>query len=103
MTDQKLDPRITGQYIQVACGDCGREYLCTPLDDHYLRAGDPEGSPRVCEACLLRPPSKPVVDLMAALEKSLDDAKADRRRRQLDRERDEARLNGTLDDGEGMP
>lgn len=49
-----LDPCETGPYQQVKCADCGREYLCTPGDDHYLRADDPEGSPRVCTGCLLR-------------------------------------------------
>lgn len=46
------DATITGPWQQVVCADCGREYRCTPNDDHYLRAGDPEGSPRVCFACL---------------------------------------------------
>lgn len=53
-----LDPRETGPWQMVACADCKREYQCTPGDDHYLRADDPEGSPRVCFACLLRTPTE---------------------------------------------
>lgn len=49
------DATVTGPWKQVVCADCGREYRCTPNDDHYLRAGDPEGSPRVCFACLVTP------------------------------------------------
>lgn len=47
------DPAYTRAWGVVQCADCGRTYRCTPLDDHYLRAGDPEGSPRVCTTCLL--------------------------------------------------
>lgn len=50
-----LDPAVTGPYQQVVCADCGEQYTCTPSNDHYLRAGAPEGSPRVCFACLLAP------------------------------------------------
>ena len=35
---------------QVNCDRCGREYQCTPWDDHYET---PEGD-HCCEACLLK-------------------------------------------------
>jgi hypothetical protein len=46
------DPTVTGAWQRVSCGDCERVYVCSPADDHYLRVGDPEGSPRVCFDCL---------------------------------------------------
>lgn len=55
-TSAALDPAETGCWQRVRCGSCGRTYTCSPDDDHYLRAGDAEGSPRVCLACLVAPP-----------------------------------------------
>lgn len=51
--DAAPDPRETGPWQMVSCADCHRVYQCRPMDDHYLRATDPEGSPRVCERCLI--------------------------------------------------
>ncbi len=52
MSDAPTDPRVSGPWQMVICGDCRRVYQCTPTDDHYLDADDPEGSPRVCSRCL---------------------------------------------------
>lgn len=52
--DAALDPRVTTPWGEVVCGDCGVRYICTPTNDHYLRADDPEGSPKVCFACLCK-------------------------------------------------
>lgn len=51
------DPTVTGAWIEVVCADCSRTYVCSPSDDHYLRAGEPDGSPRVCYACLTGEPT----------------------------------------------
>lgn len=40
------------RWQQVVCGDCGRAYQCTPMDDHYLPTGSTDGV-RVCFRCLL--------------------------------------------------
>ena len=45
---------------QVCCDRCGREYQCTPSDDHYCAA---EGD-HCCEPCLLG--GRPLTVLMPA-------------------------------------
>lgn len=46
------DPSTSAPWGMVVCGDCGRVYQCTPLDDHYVPAGEPVDGPRVCTLCL---------------------------------------------------
>ena len=46
------------------CSECGVERHCTPDFDFYVREGQPEDGPLVCEPCLVRGvSSKPVVNL----------------------------------------